>query len=69
MEIAIKGIDALEEFFFEISKLSSSLSEIDIDDTHFDVMAAKSVGGENGILQGFVPLKKRDVLEILHMCL
>ncbi len=69
MEIAIKGIDALEEFFFEISKLSSSLSEIDIDDTHFDVMAAKSVGGENGILQGFVPLKKQDVLEILHMCL
>ena len=49
--------------------MSSSLSEIDIDDSNFDVMAEKSVGGENEVLEGFIPLTKEDVIEIFKMSL
>ena len=69
MEIAVKGIEELEKFFFRTCGLKSSLSEIDIDDTDFDIMAAKSVGGENEVLQGFIPLTKKAVLEIFKMSL
>ena len=69
MEIALRGIEELEKFFFDTCELSNSLSEIDIDDSNFDVMAEKSVGGENEVLEGFIPLTKEDVIEIFKMSL
>ena len=50
------------------SGLKSRLSEIEIDDSNFEVMAAKAVRlGDLG--NAFVPLDKNDVINIFKMCL
>lgn len=67
MEIAKKAIDMLSDFFFNTMQLKSSFPELDIDETHFAVMAKKSVGGD--ILKGFKPLNQQDVENIFKMCM
>ena len=66
MEIARAAIDKTRAFFTSIG-MPAHLRELDIDDTHFDVMAEKAANG--GLVNGFVPLKKEDVLKILRMAL
>ena len=66
MEIARAAIDKTRAFFTSIG-MPAHLRELDIDDTHFDVMAEKAATG--GLANGFVPLKKEDVLKILRMAL
>ena len=66
MEIARAAIDKTRAFFTSIG-MPAHLRELDIDDTHFDVMAEKAANG--GLANGFVPLKKEDVLKILRMAL
>lgn len=67
MEASLKGIEALEKFLFEDLGLTRTLTELNIDRTHFDIMAEKACG--NGVLKGFKPLNKEDIKTIYEMCL
>ncbi len=67
MEASLKGIEALEKFLFEDLGITRTLSELNIDRTHFDIMAEKACG--NGVLKGFKPLNKEDIKAIYEMCL
>ena len=66
MEIARAAIGKTREFFTAIG-MPTHLRELNIDDTHFDVMAEKAANG--GLANGFVPLTKEDVLKIFRMAL
>lgn len=66
MAYANKAIDATENFF-RSCHLPMTLTELGIDETHFEAMAEKAV--RIGDLQNaYVPLNKEDVLNILKMC-
>lgn len=67
MEVAKKSIDMLSEFLFKTLGLQSTLTEIGIDDSNFEIMAKKSMSG--GLAYGFKPLDKDDVINIFKMCL
>ena len=67
-EAANAGIERLSEVLFTTLGLKSTLSAIGIDQTHFDAMAEKACGA-GGVIEGFVPLKKQDVLDIYRMSL
>lgn len=67
MSAALEGIKRFEEFLFVQLGLTSNLSELGIDRTHFDIMAEKACG--NGVLKGFKELKKEDIKNIYEMCL
>lgn len=67
MDIAHKAIDCLSHFLFDTLELKRTLPEVGIDETHFAVMAKKSVGG--GTLPGFKPLQQQDVENIFRMCM
>ena len=47
--------------------MPAHLSELGIDDAHFDIMAEKAANG--GLAHGFEPLAKEDVLKIFRMAL
>lgn len=64
MAIAEQAIAKTREFFDSIG-MPSHLSELGIDDTHFDIMAEKAAGG--GVKYGFVSLNKQDIRNILEM--
>lgn len=64
--VANAGIDATEAFFCSIG-LPMSLAEFNIDDSRFAEMAAKAVEVGN-LYEAYVPLKEKDVVEILKMC-
>lgn len=64
MAIAEQAIAKTREFFNSIG-MPSHLSELGIDDTHFDVMAGKAADG--GLEYGFVSLTKQDVRRIFEM--
>ena len=66
MEIARAAIDKTREFFTSIG-MPAHLSELGIDDAHFDIMAEKAANG--GLAHGFEPLAKEDVLKIFRMAL
>ncbi|HBC91502.1 MAG TPA: NADH-dependent alcohol dehydrogenase [Pelotomaculum sp.] len=67
MEGAKRTIACLSDFLFKELGLQSTLTEINIDDTNFKVMAKKACGGD--VLQGFKPLTPEDVENIFRMCL
>lgn len=67
MAVAKKSIEMLSDFFFKTLGLKSTLTEIGIDDSNFEIMAKKACKG--GIIQGFKPLKQEDILNIYKMCL
>jgi iron complex outermembrane receptor protein len=52
-----------------VTSLKRTLAELDIDESHFDSMAAKAVLPYNGSLPGFRTLTKDDVVNIYRMCL
>lgn len=67
MDIAHQAIDRLSDFLFGTLQLKRTLPEVGIDETHFAVMARKSVNG--GTLAGFKPLQQHDVEAIYRMCM
>lgn len=67
MEVAERAIDELSTFFFSTLGLKSRLSEVGIDDTHFEQMAQKACKG--GVLPAFKPLGKEDIKKIFELCL
>ena len=66
-QLALKGIDALENFFKE-NDIPMSLSELNIDDTHFEEMA-KHVSRNDRMLNSYVSLTVEDIVEIYKNCL
>lgn len=67
MEIAKEAIKRLSDFFFNTLQLTSNFTDLNIDDTNFDIMAKKSC--EDAILPGFKPLNQEDIRKIYEMCL
>lgn len=67
MEVAKKSIALISEFLFGTLGLQSTLTEIGIDETNFEVMAGKAC--MDGVLPGFKPLDKQDIINIYKMCL
>ncbi|MDO4793671.1 MAG: iron-containing alcohol dehydrogenase [Filifactor alocis] len=67
MEVAERAIEELSTFFFRTLGLKSRLSEVGIDDTHFELMAQKACKG--GVLPAFKPLGKEDIKKIFELCL
>ena len=68
MEAAIKGIECLEDFFFNTLGLKSTLTAIGIDDKNIDVMAKKACNGKE-TLNGWKVLTPAQIAEILRACL
>lgn len=67
MDGAKKAIDALSDFCFSTLGLSSTLSDMNIDKTHFKAMAEHACMG--GVITGPVELRPEDVEKIYEMCL
>ena len=65
--VAEKSIELLSDFFFKTLGLQSTLTDLGIDETNFETMAESACRG--GVLQGFVPLNKQDIINIYKMCL
>lgn len=66
MDVAKRSIKLLKEFLFETLGLESTLTEIGIDDTNFEIMAKKAAGGTK---YAFKPLAASDIEKIFRMCL
>ena len=66
-DVGIKSIEMISQFLFKTLELQSTLTEIDIDDTHFSHMAEKACGGSE--IRGFTRLNQDDIETILKMCL
>ncbi|MBF4692608.1 iron-containing alcohol dehydrogenase [Fusibacter ferrireducens] len=67
MVVAKQSIEKLEDFLFNTLELQSTLTEIGIDETHFEIMAKKAC--QDGVLEGFKPLRAEDIVNIFKMCL
>lgn len=67
MEVANKSIELLEEFLYNTLGLSRTLTELNIDDSKFSIMAKKACG--DNVIKGFKELNKDDIEKILRMCL
>lgn len=67
MDGAKVAIKKFEEFLFDTLGLKNKLSDLNIDDKNFEIMAKKSCS--NGELNGFVKLTPKDVEEILRASL
>lgn len=66
LDIAMEGIYRLKQFFADCG-IPSSLTELGIDNSKFDVMAKRAV--KFGMLEyGYVPLNEGDVKNILEEC-
>lgn len=65
--LANRAIDALEKFFVDCG-IPMTLTEVGIDEEHFDKMAEDAVKF-GGLADAYVPLNKQDVINIFKMCL
>ena len=65
--LALQGIEALEAFIATLD-LPSTLTEVGIDETHFEEMAVHAdLGGR--LSRSYSPLMKEDAVAILKNCL
>ena len=67
MEIANKAIDMTADFLFNKLKLDNTFSKVGIKKEDFAIMAKKACGGK--VINGFKPLKQKDIEAIFEMCL
>jgi len=67
-ETALKGIDALENFY-KVIKMPTRLHEVNIDNTHFEEMADKLLSSGNKTIGNFVKLNKEDMINIYNLAL
>jgi alcohol dehydrogenase YqhD (iron-dependent ADH family) len=67
-ETALKGIEALENFYKAIN-MPVRLSDAEIDDTHFEEMANKLSSSGTEEIGAFVKLNKEDMLTIYKLAL
>ena len=67
-KMADEVISQLENLFYKRLQLPSSLSELNINDEHFEEMA-NNLCKEDGYLNGYRKLNKEDILSIYQQCL
>lgn len=67
LEVAEKSIEYLENFLYKDLELTNNLSDLNIDNSHFNEMANRICS--NGTVKGFVDIQKNDVIKILNDCL
>ena len=67
MEVAKKSIELVKEFLFQVLGLKSTLTELGIDDSNFEIMAKKAITG--GTQHAFKPLEANDIEAIFKLCL
>lgn len=67
MAVAEKSIEMLSDFYFGTLGLQSTLTDLGIGEENFEAMAESACRGD--VINGFVPLKKEDVINIYKMCL
>ncbi len=67
-ETALKGIKALETFYQKL-QMPIRLSEVGIDNTHFEEMANKILSNGRKTIGSFVKLNKLDILNIYNLAL
>ena len=66
-KLALAGIDALEEYF-KSTGIPMTLTELGIDEEHFEVMADHA--NEGGYLKdAYVALTNEDIIQIYKACL
>lgn len=65
-ETALKGIEALERFYKSI-KMPIRLSDADIVDNQYELMASKATGNGSYKIGNFVELSKDDVVKIYEL--
>ncbi len=66
--MTLKMVEYLQHFYRDILGLRTTLSEMDIDDTHFEEMAMRATGG-NGTVGHYYPLDKDKFIEVLKLAL
>ena len=66
-KLAFAGIDALENYFKETG-IPMTLTELGIDDKHFEAMAAHA-NADGYLKDAFVALTNEDIVEIYKACL
>ena len=63
---ALAGIEACESFFKSIG-MPVRLSELDVDDTKFDEMAEKCTFFGKRVLKDYIPLGKKEIVDIYRL--
>ena len=66
-ETALKGIIATENYFKSID-MPVRLSELNITDEKFEEMAEKCTFFGNRTLPDYIPLGKKEIIEIFDLC-
>ncbi len=67
MEVAEKSIECLEKLLYKDLELTKNLSDLNIDDKHFEEMANRICS--NGVVEGFRDMNKEDIIKIFRDCL
>lgn len=67
MEVAKKSIECLENLCYKDLELTNNLSDLNIDDKHFEEMANRICS--NGTVKGFIDMNKEDIINIFKECL
>jgi len=67
MEVAEKSIECLEKLLYKDLELTNNLSDLNIDERHFEEMANRICS--NGIVEGFMDIDKEDIMKIFKDCL
>ncbi len=67
MEVAEKSIECLENLLYKDLELTNNLSDLNIDDKHFEEMANRICS--NGTVKGFIDMNKEDIVKIFKDCL
>jgi alcohol dehydrogenase YqhD (iron-dependent ADH family) len=64
---ALEGIDRIEKLFVKMG-MPVRLSQVNIGDDRWDEMASKCTKGDTKKTGNFLPLAKRDILNIFELC-
>ena len=67
IEVAEKSIECLEKLLYKDLELTNNLSDLNIDERHFEEMANRICS--NGIVEGFMDIDKEDIVKIFKDCL
>lgn len=70
MVVARQAIERTADFLYDKLGLASTLTDLGIDDTNFELMAEKACKAYSGdCVDGFVRLEPQDIVSIYRMCL
>lgn len=64
---ALEGIEKTERFFESLG-MPVRLSQLEIGDENFDLIADKCTKGDTKVWQSLIPIGKKEVLDILSLC-